>query len=117
MALQQQNQYQCQYTQQEHKRILLYAAALQRADGITACIGAPSQEVEEAIHYVAVPPGDRSGDAAEDDPVRDELINLVNVEAVIGCRPQTTEAAGQSIGHGLLLFGGDECSQCEGNHR
>jgi len=87
MALQQQNQYQCQYTQQEHERILLYATALQCADGITACIGAPSQEVEEAVYDVTVPPGDRSGYAAEDDPMRDELINLVNVEAVISSRP------------------------------
>ena len=116
MALQQQNQYQCQHTQQEHKCILLYAAALQCADRIAASIGAPSQEVEEAVHYVAVPPGDRSRDAAEDDPVRHELINLVNVEAVVCRCPQSTETTGQSICHRLFFLGVDECSQCDGNY-
>ena len=44
-------------------------------------------EVEEAVDHVAVPPGDGAADAAEDDAVGDELVNFIQVEAVVSCCP------------------------------
>lgn len=75
---QQQNQRQC--TQQEYIGVLLNLSALQTAYLITGGIGTPGKEVEEAVHYVAVEPGDGAGDATEDNLVGDELVYIINVE-------------------------------------
>ena len=50
-------------------------------------LGTPGKEVEEAVDHVAVPPGDGAADAAEDDAVGDELVNFIQVEAVVSCCP------------------------------
>ena len=82
--LQQQQQYQCKRTQQEYEGVLLDASALQAAYLVAGGIGAPGKEIEEAVHHMTVPPGNGAADAAEDDAVGDELVDLIDVEAVIG---------------------------------
>ena len=101
--LQQQQQYQCKRTQQEYEGVLLDASALQAAYLVAGGIGAPGKEIEEAVHHMTVPPGNGAADAAEDDAVGDELVDLIDVEAVIGCRPQAVEAAGKRIGNRLFF--------------
>ena len=51
---------------------------------------------------MTVEPGDRTRNAAEDDPVRDELIRLVDVEAVVGRLVQAAEGRGEPVGDGLF---------------
>ena len=77
---------------------------MQAAYLVAGRFGTPGQEVEEPVHHVAVPPGDGAADAPEDDFVCDELINLVNVEAVVGSCPQATEATLQGVGQRLALI-------------
>lgn len=85
--LQQQQQYQCKRTQQEYEGVLLDASALQAAYLVAGGIGAPGKEIEEAVHHMTVPPGNGAADAAEDDAVGDELVNFIQVEAVVSCCP------------------------------
>ena len=66
---------------------MLDASALQTAYLVTGSLGTPGKEVEEAVDHVAVPPGDGAADAAEDDAVGDELVNFIQVEAVVSCCP------------------------------
>ena len=100
--LQQQQQYQYERTQQEYEGVLLDASALQASYLVAGRIGAPGQKVEEAVYHMTVPPGNGTADAAENDAVGDKLVNFIDIEAVVGCRPQTVEAAGERIGDGLL---------------
>ena len=96
--LQQQQQYQCKRTQQEYEGVLLDASALQAAYLVAGGIGAPGKEIEEAVHHMTVPPGNGAADAAEDDAVGDELVDLIDVEAVIGCRPLKRRASASATG-------------------
>ena len=89
-------------------------AALQAADFIAGGLGAPGQEVEEAVHHMAVPPGYGPGDAAEDDLVGDELVDFIEVEAVVGGVPEAVETAGQGVGYGLTVAGIDPGGQQDG---
>ena len=50
---------------------------------------------------MAVPPCNGVADAAEDDAVGDELVDLVQIEAVVSCCPQAFETVCQCIGNGL----------------
>lgn len=99
----QQQQYQRQSTKQEDEDILLYTSALQSTDAVASGIGTPRKEVEGAIHYVAVEPCNGATDTSEDDIVGDKLIDLVHIEAVVGCCPQSLETTLHGIGHGLLF--------------
>ena len=71
--------------------ILLYLTALQTTDLVACCVGCPCQEIKESIHYMTVEPCDRSRDAAEDNLMRDKLVYIVNIEAVISSLVQTFE--------------------------
>ena len=82
--LQQQQQYQCKCAQQEYECVLLDASALQASYLVAGGVSAPGKEIEEAIHHMAVPPGYRAADTTEDDAVGDELVDFIEVEAVIG---------------------------------
>ena len=97
--LQQQQQYQCKCAQQEYECVLLDASALQASYLVAGGVSAPGKEIEEAIHHMAVPPGYRAADTTEDDAVSDELVDFIEVEAVIGSCPSTVEAAGKRIGN------------------
>ena len=91
--LQQQQQYQYERTQQKYEGVLLDASALQASYLVAGGIGAPGQKVEEAVYHMTVPPGNGTADAAENDAVGDKLVNFIDIEAVVGCRPQTVELA------------------------
>lgn len=81
--LQQQQQYQCKCAQQEYECVLLDASASYLVAG---GVSAPGKEIEEAIHHMTVPPGYRAADTTEDDAVG-ELVDFIEVEAVIGSCP------------------------------
>ena len=66
---------------------------------------------------MAVPPGDGAADAAEDDAVGDELVDLVQIEAVVSCCPQAFETVCQCIGNGLSATCIDVGGNGYGNHR
>jgi len=71
----------------------LYLSALEATDGIARRIGCPGNEVERTVYYVTIEPSDRLADAAEDNLMCDKLIHLINVEPVVGSRPQSGETA------------------------
>ena len=115
--LQQQQQYQCKRTQQEYEGVLLDASALQAAYLFTGSFSPPGKEVEETVDHVAVPPCNGVADAAEDDAVGDELVDLVQIEAVVSCCPQAFETVCQCIGNGLPATCIDVGGNGYGNHR
>ena len=96
---------------------MLDASALQAAYLFTGSFSPPGKEVEETVDHVAVPPCNGVADAAEDDAVGDELVDLVQIEAVVSCCPQAFETVCQCIGNGLPATCIDVGGNGYGNHR
>lgn len=60
---------------EEDEGVLLHGAALESADGGAQTVGAPRQEVEEAIHDAAVKLRNGLADVGKDDSVGDPSVS------------------------------------------
>ena len=82
---------------------------------VTSGIGSPCQEVKESVHYMTVPPCNRSRDATEDNLMCNELVYIINIETIVGSFVQTFELFCQRIGNRLFGILIHPCSDCNRN--
>jgi len=78
--------------QGEYQRVGLNTSVLQTADAQRQAVRAPSEEIEETIDDVAIEPGNGTRDVAENDAVRDELVDFVEIETLISPTVQTNSS-------------------------
>ena len=67
--------------------------------------------------FIKASEGDRSRDAAEDNLMRNKLVDIINIEAIIGCLVQTFESFCQRISNRLFGILVHPCSDCNRNNR
>ena len=107
-----------EYADEEDVAIFLHRTALKTTNAETKGIGAPSEEIKEAVDYVTVEPSNGTRNIGKDDAVGDKLIDFVHIEAFERPTMQRLELLLNGIGHRLALadiYIGGEKDGTDGN--
>ena len=87
--------------QGEYQRVGLNTSVLQTTDAQRQAVRTPSEEIEETVDDVTIEPGNGTRDVTENDAVRDELVDFVEIETLISPTVQTRERCFEFVGHRL----------------